>query len=244
MNATVEVAGVELSYLQRGAGTTVLLVHDLAADGERWSPVVQALAPRARVIAYDRRGYGGSGAPEPYERTTVNEQAEDAALLLERLQAAPALVCGEGLGALAALDLLLRHRELVTGAVLVDTPLFAYVPQATEVLAAERVLLEEALRERGPREAVGEWLGDRLAGAARDRALDAHRAFFADYAGLASWPVTRAQLRSIDAPVAIVTTPGAQPHVLAASDALGGLLPGARHHSDGEIVAAIESLLD
>ena len=107
-------------------------------------------AAGARAIAYDRRGYGASGAPEPYAATTVQEQAEDAAALLAALGAAPAVLVGDGFGALVVLDLLVRRPELARAAVLVDPPLHAFVPAATEALAAERVLLEEALREGGP----------------------------------------------------------------------------------------------
>ena len=77
-----------------------------------------ALEDVARVIAYDRRGYGASGAPEPYEGTTVEEQAEDAAALLRALDAAPAVVFGDGFGALVALDLVKRHAALVRAVVL------------------------------------------------------------------------------------------------------------------------------
>jgi pimeloyl-ACP methyl ester carboxylesterase len=243
MRATIEGAGVELSYREQGTGPPVLLIHDLARDADCWAPVAAALAPHARVITYDRRGYGESSAPEPYERTTVSEQAEDAAQLLERLDAAPALICGEGLGALIALDLLLRHRDLVSSAVLGHVPLFAFVPQATEVLARERAVLEQALRDRGAEDAVADWLDGRLQGDALDRARRAHRAFFADYAGIASWPVTRAELRSIDVPLVIVTGPRAQPHVLAACDALERLVPDARRGRDGDLAAAVLSLL-
>ena len=59
----------------------MLLVHGIGTGRAAWSATAGALAAEAQVIAYDRRGYGESGAPEPYTRTTVSEQAEDAALL-------------------------------------------------------------------------------------------------------------------------------------------------------------------
>src|SRR3954451_7447628 len=107
----VEGAGVPLRYAERGTGEAVLLIHGMGADAQALQDLGDALAGEARVVAYDRRGYGGSGAPEPYGGTTVEEQAEDAAALLRALDAAPATVAGEGFGALVALDLLSGPRR-------------------------------------------------------------------------------------------------------------------------------------
>jgi pimeloyl-ACP methyl ester carboxylesterase len=103
--AIVEGAGVPLACFERGSGPAVLLVHGMADRAAGWEATAAGLAGEARPIAYDRRGYGGSGAPEPYERTTVEEQAEDAAALLASLGAAPAVMCGRDCGALVCLDL-------------------------------------------------------------------------------------------------------------------------------------------
>ena len=51
---------------------------------------------------------------------------------------------------MVALDLLLRCPDLVSGAILIEPPLLAFVPGATEGLSADRVAIEEALREGGP----------------------------------------------------------------------------------------------
>jgi pimeloyl-ACP methyl ester carboxylesterase len=243
MAPSVEGAGVALNVVERGAGAPVLLIHGLAADAEAMAPMAQALAGEACVIAYDRRGYGSSGAPEPYRGTTVQEQAQDAAAVLGALDPGPAVVCGDGFGALVALDLAKRHRGLVRAAVLCDPPLFMFVPEATERLAAQHAELEAAVREGGPEAGVEAWLGGRIDGHALERARAAHRAFFADYAGLASWPVTRRELRSMDLPAVVLTGPGSPPHVVAAADALAGLMPSARRADDGGLVAAARSLL-
>src|SRR4051812_11814540 len=110
---TVEGAGVLLHYTERGQGPAVLLVHGLASDARAMAPVADAIAASgARAIAYDRRGYGESGAPEPYGGPSVEEQAEDAAALLRAIDAAPAVVAGDDFGALVALDLVKRHGAL------------------------------------------------------------------------------------------------------------------------------------
>jgi hypothetical protein len=75
------------------------------------------------------------------------------------------------------------------------------------------------------------------------RARAAHRAVFADYAGLASWPVTRRELRALDMPAVVLTGPSSPPHVVAAAEALAGLLPDARRAAHGDLAAAAQSLL-
>lgn len=235
----IEGAGVLLQYREHGAGPPVLIVHGMASDAESWAPAARELAARgARVITYDRRGYGASGAPDTYTATTVQEQAEDAGAVLERLEARSAVAVGDGFGALVVLELLVRRSGLLRAVVLAEPPLFAFVPEATEALAAERGALEDALREDGPGHAVQTWLAETADRGRVQRARIAHRAFFADYGGLASWSPSRRELRAIAVPVALVTGPASAAHVVAAADAAAALIPGARRSSDGDVVAA------
>jgi 3-oxoadipate enol-lactonase len=241
---TVEAAGVELAYREAGSGPAVVLVHGMADDASAWDEVMSGLDRRARVIAYDRRGYGASGAPDPYERTTVNEQAEDAAALLRALDAAPALACGADLGALVCLDLARRHRALLRGAVVIDPPLYAFAPGATEALAEQRLRLEEGLRAGGPGEAVAAFLAETGASAARrERARAAAGAFFADYGGLATWPITRRELRELQLPLAVLTSSTAPGYARQAADALASLVPRARRaHGEPPLEALLRLL--
>jgi pimeloyl-ACP methyl ester carboxylesterase len=248
----VEGAGVALHYEERGEGAPLLVIHGMASSASQWTSALDELAAAgARAVSYDRRGYGSSGAPEPYAATTVQEQAEDAAAVMDALGLVPALLVGDGFGALVALELLVRRPELARGAVLAEPPLYAYVPTATEALAAERQALEQALREGGPARAVQAWLAAR--GGAAASPPDAlpptagdersHSGFFADYAGIASWSPSRRELRSIALPVSVVTRPDAAPHVLAAAAAGAALLPDVRRSDDGDVVAAARGLL-
>jgi pimeloyl-ACP methyl ester carboxylesterase len=241
---TVEGAGVPLHYAERGAGAPVLLVHGLASDAEALAPLAAAVAAaEARAIVYDRRGYGASGAPEPYGGTSVEEQAEDAAALLHALGTGPAVVAGDGFGALIALDLAKRHGSLVRAAVLSDPVLYALVPEATELLSAQRAEIEEAVRSGGPGAGVEAFLGDGVDSAALYRARAAHRGFFADYAGIATWSVSRRELRAMAVPAIVLTGPRTPPRVIEAADALAELLPSATRASDGDIAAAVAALL-
>ena len=233
--STVEGAGAALAYREEGSGRSVVVVHDVAADAEAWAPELGRLGGRA--IAYDRRGYGGSTVPDGYAATTVEEQAEDLAALLRGLDAAPALLLGDGFGALVALDVAKRHPALVAALVLADAPLHAFVPEATQAIAEQRSALEDALRAGGPAAVIAAYLKGRADAGRVARAQSAARAFFADYAGLSSWPVTRRELRKITIPIVVLTRPTAAPHVVAAADALAGLLPGATRVRGGDPVA-------
>jgi len=239
----VEGAGVALHYTVRGEGPAALVVHAMGSDADAWAEPLEPLAAGGlRAIAYDRRGYGSSGAPQPYAATTVQEQAQDAAALLEGLDAAPALLVGDGFGALIVLELLVRRPALARAAVLVDPPLHAFVAEATKALAVERELLEEALREGGPQAAIRAWLGDEAQPAQATRAAANHIGFFADYAGQSSWSPSRRELCALGVPIAVVTGPRTPSHVTAAADAIASLVPGARRTSDGAVVAAALAL--
>ena len=198
------------------------------------------------MIAYDRRGYGSSGAPEPYRGTTVEEQAQDAAAVLGALDAGAAVVCGDGFGALVALDLAKRHRALVRAAVLRDPPLFMFVPEATERLAAQHAELEAAVREGGPEAGVEAWLAGRAVAppAALERARAAlPRASSPTTPGWRAGRSPAASCASMDVPAVVLTGPSSPAHVVAAADALAGLLPAARRADDGDLVAAARTLL-
>jgi pimeloyl-ACP methyl ester carboxylesterase len=238
---SLSLGAFDLAYEERGEGPATVLVHGMAGSREDWD----AATVPGRVIAYDRRGYGASSAPDPYTRTTVNEQAEDLATLVRALDAAPALLVGADFGALAVLDVLLRHRAVARAAVLIDAPLYAFMPEMTETLSAERLALEEALREDGPGEAVARWLearGERDAGRV-ERARGDALAFFADYGGLATLPLTRGDLRGLDVPIGVVAARDVARPVAAAGAPDGGgplldLAPNARAFGDWREAAA------
>jgi pimeloyl-ACP methyl ester carboxylesterase len=233
---TVEVAGVELRCRDRGAGPAVLMVHETAAGAEVWRGLADALGREARVVAFDRRGWGGSAAPEVYARTTIEEQAGDAAGVLDGLGISEALVCGAGIGAVVALELLLRQPALVTAAALIEPPLLAFLPEATEGLSADRLAIEEAFRDGGPRAALDLYLdgglpflgpgADRipepLAAAARRRPLS----LFAELAAVPAWPIRPPALAAVSAPSRIVVGASTPPHLLAAAGELAARLGG------------------
>jgi pimeloyl-ACP methyl ester carboxylesterase len=210
----VEVAGIEIRCWSRGSGPAALLIHETAASAEIWRPLATALGEDVRVIAFDRRGWGGSGAPEVYVRTTIEEQAQDAAGVLERLGVDSALLCGAGVGAVIALDLLLGRPEMVRAAALIEPPLLAFVPDATEGLSADRQSIEEAFREGGPSAALDlyrrgglPFLGpgaQRIPADASEAAGERPLSLFAELATVPAWSIRNADLVEVTKPSTIV----------------------------------------
>jgi pimeloyl-ACP methyl ester carboxylesterase len=231
---TLEARGVELSWNEQGEGDLVLLIHETATGAEAWEPMAKAASERARVITYDRRGWGASSAPLGYQRTTIEEQSEDAAVLIESLGAGPAALCGAGIGGLIALDLSLRRPELVAGSVLVEPDALALLPEATEALSEDRRAIEAAVGERGVEGAVALLLSGRLAalGAGIDRlptalTVEGRRrpaGIFAELGVAAAWTMPLVRLADAERPSRIVTAPSTPPLLREAARALQGRL--------------------
>ncbi|HUY93430.1 MAG TPA: alpha/beta hydrolase [Pirellulales bacterium] len=112
--------GVKIRYIVEGEGEPVLLIHGFAANLHwQWvTPgVVKTLAKHYRVIAFDNRGHGLSGAPHEPDRYGV-EMVEDAVRLLDHLEIERAHVVGYSMGAFIAAKLLALHPERVMTATL------------------------------------------------------------------------------------------------------------------------------
>jgi pimeloyl-ACP methyl ester carboxylesterase len=215
----LEARGVEIAWSERGEGSPVLLIHETAATGAVWEPLAEALASGFRAISYDRRGWGESSEPEDYRRTTIEEQSEDAAVLIEKAAGDPAAVCGAGVGAVIALDLLLRRAELVSSAVLIEPTLLQLTPEATEALSQDRRRIEIAAGNRenvidvylsGGLPALGPGVArtpDETADAARARP----RSVIAELGIPAGWRMPLPRLASAERPSAIVTAEATPP---------------------------------
>src|SRR5947199_7389086 len=98
----------ELGTGDRPAGPPLLLLHGwlLSAD-VNWFPLYAGFARHGRVLAMDVRGHGRGIRSQ--ERFTLEDAADDAAALLQHLDAAPAVVVGYSMGGSIAVLLQQRH---------------------------------------------------------------------------------------------------------------------------------------
>jgi pimeloyl-ACP methyl ester carboxylesterase len=117
----LEVDGIRVHYVERGAGPPVVLLHGNGAmlDDFLISGLVDRLATKYRVIAVDRPGFGYSERPRGRAWTA----AAQAALLrrvAQRLGAERPIVVGHSWGAIVATAWALDYQHELAGTVLLS----------------------------------------------------------------------------------------------------------------------------
>jgi len=112
------VNGTRLYAEVRGSGPVVLLIHAGAEDAEGWRPIAERLTGFT-VVTYDRRGTLRSGRDD-WPGGGSAQHADDAAELLEALGLDDALVLGYSSSGNIALQVALRHAELVRRALVYE----------------------------------------------------------------------------------------------------------------------------
>jgi pimeloyl-ACP methyl ester carboxylesterase len=144
---------------------------------DTFDQLADLLADEFTVITYDRRGNGRSPAPAGWTTTSPEEQADDAAALLEALGVGPAAVFGTSSGGNFALHLLIRHSDAIRGAILHEPGLYAVLDDFEAVRAPVRAIVAGAMQAGGPSVAVeafwgyiaGENAWDQLSAELRER---------------------------------------------------------------------------
>jgi pimeloyl-ACP methyl ester carboxylesterase len=146
----IRVNGVEIYHEVRGSGTPVMFIMGATGDAGHFETVADLLADEFTVLCYDRRGNGRSPRPDGWVTTSAEEQADDAAALLDALGLAPAAVFGTSTGGVMALCLLVRHPQAARGAILHEPALFSLYDDPTGVQNTLTALITEGMAAGGP----------------------------------------------------------------------------------------------
>jgi 3-oxoadipate enol-lactonase len=135
---SVRSGGCDLYYQEAGDGVPILLIPPAGTTASTWGPVTEELAGIGRVITYDRRGYARSGG-EPVR--LVSTHTADAAAILEYLQATPAVVVGTSAGATIAVDLAVRHPDILRAVIAHEAAWRAtrHLPNAAQLAAVIKI---------------------------------------------------------------------------------------------------------
>lgn len=100
----VDVDGARLYYEVGGAGPPVVLIHGGNLDRRMWEDQIASFTASFRVIRYDVRPFGRSGA-----ETEGFSHVDDLERLLDHLEIQDAQIVGLSLGGRIALDFALEH---------------------------------------------------------------------------------------------------------------------------------------
>ncbi len=125
--------GMTLRAFRVGSGTfPVVLLHGFTDSALSLTTVIDHLAPRADVIAYDARGHGGSGRLRA--TVTVQTLVDDALGVLDGLELARVGIVAHSLGAATAFLLAVQHPQRVAWLVMEDPPFYLTPPPQTNTL--------------------------------------------------------------------------------------------------------------
>jgi pimeloyl-ACP methyl ester carboxylesterase len=151
----------------------------------------------------------------------VEEQADDAAGLLRALELAPAAVFGSSSGAICVLSLLIRHPELVRGAILHEPPMLSVLERQDDVRAAVEGLVEAGMAaggrpaalERFWRFVAGDANWEGLEPGLRERMLGNAETFLGVERTLESYRPDDATLVAIAMPVQVLLSEQSHPFI-------------------------------
>ena len=110
--------GATLYYEKCGTGPAVLFIAGSPGDAGNFTRAADVLSDEFTVVTYDGRGNSRSPRPTGWKTTSVVEQADDAAGLIQALGLAPAMVFGASAGALIALDVMIKYPRLFRAGIL------------------------------------------------------------------------------------------------------------------------------
>lgn len=230
---TLDVGGDALPVHVEGRGPWVLLIHGTAPPA--WGRLPALLASDARVVTYTRRSFVG---PPKVTPRSLSDHADDAAAVLDGLDARRAVVVGWSIGGVIALDLAVRRPDLVGSLVLLEPPLHAKRhPSPAMVRAILGARVRGALGRRSGGERFLAWaLGRRTGGDDIDRLADGYRdlvraagpAILAELALGTGEHLRRDDLEAIGVPTAVVVGQESTREFAAAADRLLAATPAAQ----------------
>ncbi|MFN8623579.1 MAG: alpha/beta fold hydrolase [Chloroflexota bacterium] len=116
--AYADVNGIRLWHTSTGTGRPLVLLHGGLGSGEMFGPILPLLAAGRRVITVDLQGHGRTADID--RPITLAGMAGDIAALSDHLGLGQADLMGYSLGGGVALQVAVRHPELVRRLILVS----------------------------------------------------------------------------------------------------------------------------
>jgi len=130
------ISGTGLSYLRRGDGAPLVLVHGYLGGAAQWQGEIDRFADRFDVIAPDLPGFAGSAALPPAHR--IADFAAAVVALLDELGVGRITLLGHSMGGMIVQDLAATHPDRVARLILYGTGPLGAMPDRFERLETSR----------------------------------------------------------------------------------------------------------
>jgi haloalkane dehalogenase len=124
----VSVEGINISYVEEGEGTPLVLVHGIPTSSFLWRDMIEELSAHGRVIAPDLPGFGLSDPP-PNGDYSISNYARLLESFLEALSIERATLICHDFGGPIVLTYALRHPQKYERLIILDTFLYTDLPE-------------------------------------------------------------------------------------------------------------------
>jgi pimeloyl-ACP methyl ester carboxylesterase len=229
--------GVELHYVDRGDGDSVILIHGGITDYSMWLNQIDWFARKYRVIAYSRR-YNYPNTNEIQPNYSARVDAEDLFVLITKLKLGRVHLVGSSMGGRVALLFAATHPERTRSMTVQEAPIhFSGDPPDQGVV--ETFKAAGAASKSGNREAAVQKILDRLSGGQakfdqlpatlQSRMLRNVREIEAYLAGEVETRIHRDDIRKITTPTLLLSGEKSLPNWKPFEEELLRLLPNIKH---------------
>ncbi len=123
----VTVEGITISYVEKGKGNPIVLVHGIPTSSFLWRDMIEELSAHGRVIALDLPGFGFSDPPHDGDYG-ISNYARLLERFLEALSIEQAMLVCHDLGGPISLTYALRHPDKYDRLIILDTFLHRDLP--------------------------------------------------------------------------------------------------------------------
>lgn len=134
----ISVEGTNISYIEKGEGNPLVLVHGIPTSSFLWRGMIEALSTHGRVIALDLPGFGFSDPP-PNGDYSISNYAGIFEAFLEALSIEKATLVCHDYGGPIALTYALRNPEKYDRLIIFDTFLHRDLPPFPFTMKVARI---------------------------------------------------------------------------------------------------------
>jgi pimeloyl-ACP methyl ester carboxylesterase len=106
--------GVKVFYDSYGQGLPIVFLHPWTTNGYIWYFQIFPFARTNQVVAVDHRGHGRSDKPK--QGYSIQEHASDVLAVLDALKIDKAVLVGNSIGGMIAMQFTLDHPDRVLAA--------------------------------------------------------------------------------------------------------------------------------